>query len=52
VSIHIIEDEIRITRAQHEKYLRDYNAFCQYHANPPTFEAYVRQHLEYKRLDL
>lgn len=52
MSIEIIEDTIRISRADYDKYKREWEKACQYRVDPPTLEAFIRQQLEYKRLDV
>jgi len=51
--IQIIEDEpVRVTRADYERYKRDWENLCAMHVNPPTLEDYIRRQLDYKRLDV
>jgi len=50
--ITIIEDEIRISRADYNRYHREYLKYRSMHAAPQDFEEWLRQQLEYKRLDV
>lgn len=53
MSIEIIEEApIRLTRAEHERYLREYQKCTRMMVDPPSFEVWLRKQLEYKRLDI
>ena len=48
----IDEDEIRLTQAEHARYMREWKAAMAYTVDPIPFEAWVRQKLAYKYYDV
>lgn len=52
MSIRIIDEgEIQLTRAEYERYVREWKNAMQYTTAPIDFETWVRRQLAYKRYD-
>lgn len=52
MSIKIIDEpEIRLTRGQHDRLMREWKRSCQYTTEPPTFEDFVRSQIARGHVD-
>lgn len=52
MSIKIIDEEIQLTRAEFERYRREWEEAMKYTTAPVSLETYIRKQLDYKRYDV